>query len=587
MNQFKTILLGIALLSAAPAKAQWQSQVSNVTTDLMDVYFLNATTGWAVGTGGTLIQTTNGGSTWTSLNSGTTNPLTSVFFLNSSVGFMTGGIVGQFGPGNGFILRTTNGGTSWTTVLSNANASLNKVKFVTADTGYAVGGDTDPGVVYRTINGGTSWTLMYSFGSGPANFTDFHFFNGQKGIVVGNTQTNFTNFLGTTQDAGQSFTVGALPGSILVARSIHFTNANNGYIVGEGSGGYSVYRTTNGGSSWTQNSISANGLLNAIHFMNADTGFIVGASGQIYKTIHAGQSWTTNNANTTLGLNDVFCPAPGIAYAVGDAGTIRKYDAGNPQTGVSISNLVLPGQVLCSGSSYTVGFTTSGNFNAGNQLTAELSDASGNFPGTVVGSVVATSAGSISITIPSLVSPGTAYRLRIASSNPAFVSNPSAPFQIATTPAVPTITRSNDTLTATAAASYQWFFNGQPITGATSQKYKAVQGTGGYAVRVTNAAGCSATSAVFNYQPSSVAQWGAAQGWTVHPNPAKDQLVVTVPDGVQQLAVYSLSGQCVYRHEGQARVLQIATDRWVPGLYLLTGTTRDGSFRERVLVQPH
>jgi len=54
------------------------------------------------------------------------------------------------------------------------------------------------------------------------------------------------------------------------------------------------------------------------------------------------------------------------------------------------------------------------------------------------------------------------------------------------------ITAAGNVLTTTAAATYQWYFNGQPISGATSQSDTAFQ-SGIYSVTVTNAAGCSAT----------------------------------------------------------------------------------------------
>ncbi len=49
-------------------------------------------------------------------------------------------------------------------------------------------------------------------------------------------------------------------------------------------------------------------------------------------------------------------------------------------------------------------------------------------------------------------------------------------------------------LTASGGVSYQFLLNGQPISGATSATYQATQ-AGTYAVKVTNAAGCDATSA--------------------------------------------------------------------------------------------
>ena len=51
------------------------------------------------------------------------------------------------------------------------------------------------------------------------------------------------------------------------------------------------------------------------------------------------------------------------------------------------------------------------------------------------------------------------------------------------------------TASATGASSFQWYLNGNPITGATGQNYTAGV-TGDYTVTIANASGCTATSAV-------------------------------------------------------------------------------------------
>lgn len=60
--------------------------------------FVNANTGYIVGDGGVILNTTNGGASWAGQVSGTTNLLHDVFFVNSGLGFA----VGQ----NGQILKT-------------------------------------------------------------------------------------------------------------------------------------------------------------------------------------------------------------------------------------------------------------------------------------------------------------------------------------------------------------------------------------------------------------------------------------------------------------------------------------------------
>lgn len=42
----------------------WSTQTSGTSAALTSVYFISATHGWAVGTGGTIVSTTDGGLTW-------------------------------------------------------------------------------------------------------------------------------------------------------------------------------------------------------------------------------------------------------------------------------------------------------------------------------------------------------------------------------------------------------------------------------------------------------------------------------------------------------------------------------------------
>jgi hypothetical protein len=56
-------------------------------------------------------------------------------------------------------------------------------------------------------------------------------------------------------------------------------------------------------------------------------------------------------------------------------------------------------------------------------------------------------------------------------------------------PAIPTISVLGNVLTSSAATTYQWYLNGWPISGATSQSYTATQ-SGIYVVRITDANGC-------------------------------------------------------------------------------------------------
>lgn len=76
-----------------------------------------------------------------------------------------------------------------------------------------------------------------------------------------------------------------------------------------------------------------------------------------------------------------------------------------------------------SGSSISIPFTLQGAFTAGNTVTAQLSDASGSFASPVtIGSVTATTSGTVNATIPTGTSDGSGYRVRLVTSTPALTS---------------------------------------------------------------------------------------------------------------------------------------------------------------------
>jgi photosystem II stability/assembly factor-like uncharacterized protein len=99
-------------------------------------------------------------------------------------------------------------------------------------------------------------------------------------------------------------------------------------------GNISVYKTTNGGTTW--DSLGANGLGGPnIWFTDAKTGFACGSNGGIWATKNAGASWAmVRGINATDGcqpyvFNDIFFPTPAVGYAAGQVGAmLRTRDSG-------------------------------------------------------------------------------------------------------------------------------------------------------------------------------------------------------------------------------------------------------------------
>ena len=94
--------------------------------------------------------------TWNALTSGTTKALYDVYFFNDAEGVAVGD--------GGLILRTTDGGTNWATVASGVRDGLHSVSFSGAD---GICGGLSQDILYSS-DSGASWHVSQKgfFGGG-------------------------------------------------------------------------------------------------------------------------------------------------------------------------------------------------------------------------------------------------------------------------------------------------------------------------------------------------------------------------------------------------------------------------------------
>jgi hypothetical protein len=82
-------------------------------------------------------------------------------------------------------------------------------------------------------------------------------------------------------------------------------------------------------------------------------------------------------------------------------------------------------------------------------------------------------------------------------------------------------------------STYQWYLNGNTITGATSATYTATS-SGNYTVKVTSLGGCEGISAPVNYTVSPPLSLNEINKYNllviISPNPAKNILTVSFPE---------------------------------------------------------
>ena len=100
---------------------------------LGDVTFVDAQTGWAVGSSNAFVHTTDGGATWTpqTLPPSRWFNCSGVSFATSSVGWAAGD--------DGDLLKTTDGGATWTLTAIKCDADLTDVQALNARTAFVVG----------------------------------------------------------------------------------------------------------------------------------------------------------------------------------------------------------------------------------------------------------------------------------------------------------------------------------------------------------------------------------------------------------------------------------------------------------------
>ncbi|MGA9212077.1 T9SS type A sorting domain-containing protein [Kaistella sp.] len=142
-----------------------------------------------------------------------------------------------------------------------ANTGVKEVVVVDANTVWAsaydgAGGGTYPKIVTRTTNGGSTWTATNITGPGSnALVSDIAAIDGNTAWVVTapfNTGSN-ANRMWKTTNGGTSWsqqTIGYTAGSF--ANHVYFWDANNGWSSGDPlNGKFEMFKTSNGGTTWT------------------------------------------------------------------------------------------------------------------------------------------------------------------------------------------------------------------------------------------------------------------------------------------------------------------------------------------------
>jgi photosystem II stability/assembly factor-like uncharacterized protein len=253
------------------AGAHWSPRASGTSADLAGIAFSTSSVGWAVGTGGTLMKSVNGGLTWTrQVNLATSNNLAAVDFVDDRHGWVVGAA--------GLIARTVNGGASWT-VRQWDSQPFHAVSFSDTLDGWAVGA----GIVYGTHDGGVSWyKVQPSLTSQPLRSVSR--LSGTQAWAVGGLGT----VVSTSATADSLAWTLASAGAGYELNGVHMVDDQLGWTVGASGTGGAILVTRNGGATWSPQTSNTVQALNAVTFADPMRGWAVGAVGRIVHTSSAG-----------------------------------------------------------------------------------------------------------------------------------------------------------------------------------------------------------------------------------------------------------------------------------------------------------
>lgn len=319
---FLTFMAPFTAISAQ--SDQWTTVTSPTIQKLYGVAYRDSGIVVAVGDGGTIIRSIDGGSHWENIISPATDALRAVTFHGN-----TGLAVGI----SGTVIRSENSGLNWSLQDRITHRDLFSVS-MNGDMAVMTGHE---GYIFRSKDGGQSWEFK---NSGTFDNLFGVSVSGINGISVGGQGA-----VAMTVDTARAFgltVLGQNPLDLLSFSAVSMANDTLGWVVGylQSSGGI-VVKTEDAGFVWKKVEVDtthALGFLMGVSALSPDVCTIVGSEGKIYYTGDRGKTWNEQLTDVTSTLNAVATLSGTKGIAVGDGGTVLKLISGTVTAIQDINN---------------------------------------------------------------------------------------------------------------------------------------------------------------------------------------------------------------------------------------------------------
>ena len=276
------------------------------------------------------------------------NTLSNVDFVNNNTGYAAGDY--------GTLLKTTDGGAIWNQISSGTGKDLLSLNFINENTGF-VGGSRQ--LLRKTTDGGNSWQNLQLPVQGQWDTAyyvmDINFVTQNTGYVVGFFQLE--SKIWKTTDGGNTWSIKGTGGADYLKRT-YFLDENNGFAFG-GPAYSEVIKTTNGGAHWF--SVSQESYIAySMSFINSTTGVYGCAEGRVYRTTDGGNTWNFAMCPSSLDITSIHFINSTTGFGFGSGSVyIKTTDAGltwnEYSIGVGSVNQYFDADVTANGNLHAVG----------------------------------------------------------------------------------------------------------------------------------------------------------------------------------------------------------------------------------------
>jgi photosystem II stability/assembly factor-like uncharacterized protein len=309
MKKIIFILFIVFTSASLCPQSVWQFANPRIAgNNLYGVKFVDANTVYATGDGGVVLKSTDSGLNWSQVDVG--QPFT---FCGLS----------SFDPSHislssytHYTVLTVNSGYNWISyydpslwVIYNESyyGQYNSKYYTSSNTLYSLFKSSN---MYKSTNGGMNYyspTVHYY----PR---EMFFVNTISGWVYDDTS------IYRTTDGGVTYSK-QISKSFSKVKNFSFINDNYGALLGQEN---PILITTNGGTNWQYSYLDSAGKYFRIYFANASTLFACRDSGYIAKTTNLGNNWSVINTNTKESIYDITFKDSYTGIAVGVTGCILR-----------------------------------------------------------------------------------------------------------------------------------------------------------------------------------------------------------------------------------------------------------------------